>query len=62
MKKHYLIAMIFLLGMVGITNAQIKGTVLDEEGTPLPGASIVINGRYFSGFLYWIRDLAVNGQ
>ncbi|PXX24905.1 TonB-dependent receptor domain-containing protein [Arenibacter sp. ARW7G5Y1] len=44
MKKHYLIAMIFLLGMVGITNAQIKGTVLDEEGTPLPGASIVIKG------------------
>ncbi|MDL5512840.1 TonB-dependent receptor [Arenibacter sp. M-2] len=44
MKKHYLIAMIFLLGMVGITNAQIKGTVLDEEGNPLPGASIVIKG------------------
>ncbi|MDX1769207.1 MAG: TonB-dependent receptor plug domain-containing protein, partial [Arenibacter troitsensis] len=44
MKKYYFIAVIFVFGMVGLTNAQITGSVLDEEGTPLPGASIVIKG------------------
>lgn len=44
MKKYYFIAVIFVFGMVGFTNAQITGSVLDEEGTPLPGASIVIKG------------------
>ncbi|CAN0511223.1 unnamed protein product, partial [Scytosiphon promiscuus] len=44
MKKYYFIAVIFIFGMVGFTNAQITGSVLDEEGTPLPGASIVIKG------------------
>ncbi|RAJ12854.1 TonB-dependent receptor [Arenibacter echinorum] len=44
MKKYYFIALIFIFGMVGFTNAQVTGSVLDEEGTPLPGASIVIKG------------------
>ncbi|MEQ8421732.1 MAG: TonB-dependent receptor, partial [Arenibacter algicola] len=44
MKKYYFIAVIFIFGIVGFTNAQITGSVLDEEGTPLPGASIVIKG------------------
>ncbi|MCK0145730.1 TonB-dependent receptor [Arenibacter sp. F26102] len=44
MKKYYFIVLIFIFGMVGFTNAQVTGSVLDEEGTPLPGASIVIKG------------------
>ncbi|MBC8770220.1 TonB-dependent receptor [Arenibacter sp. BSSL-BM3] len=44
MKKYYFIALIFIYGMVGFTNAQVTGSVVDEEGTPLPGASIVIKG------------------
>ncbi|MEQ8217817.1 MAG: TonB-dependent receptor [Arenibacter sp.] len=44
MKKYYFIALILIFGMVGFTNAQVSGSVLDEEGTPLPGASIVIKG------------------
>lgn len=44
MKKYYFIALIFLFGMVGFTNAQVTGSVLDEDGAPLPGASIVIKG------------------
>jgi iron complex outermembrane receptor protein len=44
MKKYYLITVILIFGMFGFTNAQITGSVLDEEGTPLPGASIVIKG------------------
>ena len=44
MKKYYIIGLLFLFGMVGFTNAQVTGSVVDEDGTPLPGASIVIKG------------------
>ncbi len=36
--------MVFLLAMVSFSNAQINGTVVDDEGSPLPGASVVIKG------------------
>ncbi|NKI25847.1 TonB-dependent receptor [Arenibacter sp. 6A1] len=44
MKKHVFFVLFFLLGVVGLASAQITGTVLDEDGTPLPGASIVKKG------------------
>lgn len=44
MKKLYLILITFLIGAVAITNAQITGTVTDEDGEPLPGASLVVVG------------------
>ncbi|SHJ06318.1 iron complex outermembrane recepter protein [Arenibacter nanhaiticus] len=44
MKKHLFFVLFFLLGVVGLASAQITGTVLDEDGTPLPGASIVKKG------------------
>ncbi|ADV47691.1 TonB-dependent receptor [Cellulophaga algicola DSM 14237] len=43
MKKMYLL-FIVLLSAVSFSNAQITGTVLDDEGVPLPGASIVKKG------------------
>ncbi|WP_026808915.1 TonB-dependent receptor [Arenibacter latericius] len=44
MKKNYLTLIVLLLGAIALTNAQITGTVADEEGAPLPGASIVVVG------------------
>lgn len=44
MKKQILSVFVLLLGIVSVTNAQIKGTVLDDEGGPLPGASVVVKG------------------
>lgn len=44
MKNHYLSVIALLIGAIGITNAQITGTVTDEYGEPLPGASIVVVG------------------
>jgi len=44
MKKQYFLIMILLFGVVGMASAQITGTVLDEDGGPLPGASVVIRG------------------
>ncbi|NNG09353.1 MAG: TonB-dependent receptor, partial [Arenibacter sp.] len=44
MKKFYFITVIFMLGVIGFVSAQISGTVMDEDGAALPGASIVIKG------------------
>jgi len=44
MKKQYLLVLILLIGAIGLASAQITGTVLDDEGGPLPGASVVIKG------------------
>lgn len=44
MRKKIFMLAVLLLGAVGYTNAQITGTVLDEDGGPLPGASVVVRG------------------
>jgi iron complex outermembrane receptor protein len=44
MKKNYLIFMILLLGAFSFASAQISGTVVDENGVPLGGASLVKKG------------------
>ncbi len=44
MKTKYLIVVALLFGVVGLAGAQITGTVLDEDGAPLPGASVVVKG------------------
>ena len=43
MNKLYFCVFVFLW-TVGFASAQITGTVLDDDGTPLPGASIVKKG------------------
>jgi iron complex outermembrane receptor protein len=44
MKKNYLIFMVLLLGAFSFASAQISGTVVDENGEPLAGASLVKKG------------------
>ncbi len=44
MKTKYFMVLVLLFGVVGMASAQITGTVLDDEGAPLPGASIVVKG------------------
>ncbi|MBT8320983.1 MAG: TonB-dependent receptor [Eudoraea sp.] len=44
MKHIYILTMLFLFGLMGTTHGQISGVVIDEEGTPLAGASIVKQG------------------
>ncbi|NNK34961.1 MAG: Cna protein B-type domain protein, partial [Eudoraea sp.] len=39
MKKHLLLLVFLFLGSVTLLHSQITGTVKDEDGTPLPGAS-----------------------
>ncbi|MEJ1223478.1 TonB-dependent receptor [Sediminicola sp. 1XM1-17] len=44
MKKNYSIFMVLFLGILSFASAQITGTVYDDEGAPLPGASVVKKG------------------
>lgn len=44
MKKHLLLLVCLFLGSVTLLHSQITGTVKDEDGTPLPGASVVKKG------------------
>ncbi|MGP1990753.1 TonB-dependent receptor [Zobellia laminariae] len=44
MKKQYFLCYALFMSVIGIASAQISGTVLDEDGGPLPGASVVIKG------------------
>jgi len=42
MKNCYLFYLFVILSSGGLVNAQVTGTILDEDGAPLPGASIVL--------------------
>ncbi|WP_373519012.1 TonB-dependent receptor domain-containing protein [Pricia sp.] len=44
MKTKYFMVLVLLFGIVGLASAQITGTVLDDDGAPLPGASVVVKG------------------
>ncbi|MGB7393192.1 MAG: TonB-dependent receptor, partial [Pricia sp.] len=44
MKTKYFVLFILFFGVFGIASAQITGTILDDEGVPLPGASVVVKG------------------
>ncbi len=44
MKKHYFLFFCLLFGSLTLLHSQITGTVKDEDGAPLPGASVVKKG------------------
>ena len=44
MKKNLLLLVCLFIGSVSLLHSQITGTVKDEDGTPLPGASVVKKG------------------
>jgi len=44
MKQYYLIIFVLIFGAIGIVNGQITGTVTDDQGVPLVGASVVKKG------------------
>ena len=44
MKQHYLVILILFFGAICIANGQIRGTVTDDQGVPLVGASVVKKG------------------
>lgn len=44
MNQHYLVILVLVFGAIGIANGQISGTVTDDQGIPLVGASVVKKG------------------
>ncbi|MEE9389641.1 MAG: carboxypeptidase-like regulatory domain-containing protein, partial [Candidatus Aminicenantaceae bacterium] len=61
-KKFFKLSLIMLLalGLTSITFAQgrqtgsISGTVVDEEGNPLPGATVILTGKAVMGSLTYV--------
>lgn len=49
MKKLLLLITASCISLLAFSQRQIKGTVLDEDGTPLPGASVTISGSKSGG-------------
>ncbi|PKA97092.1 iron complex outermembrane receptor protein [Flavobacteriaceae bacterium MAR_2009_75] len=44
MKKYFLSFFILVFGFISLASAQITGTVNDDDGAPLPGASVIVKG------------------
>ncbi|WP_297703529.1 TonB-dependent receptor [uncultured Eudoraea sp.] len=44
MKQYYLVFLVLVFGAICIANGQISGTVSDDQGVPLVGASVVKKG------------------
>ena len=62
MKTKYLAVWILFLGVIGIANAQITGTVLDDEGVPLPGASVVVKGTTTGSTTDFDGNFSINAE
>ena len=42
--KQILTPILFLIGVVAFAQQSVSGTVTDESGTPIPGATVVVSG------------------
>lgn len=62
MKTKYFMVLVLLFGVVGLASAQITGTVLDDEGAPLPGASVVIKGTTTGATTDFDGNFSINAE
>lgn len=54
--------LVLLFGVVGLASAQITGTVLDDEGAPLPGASVVVKGTTTGATTDFDGNFSINAE
>ncbi|MGB6153961.1 MAG: TonB-dependent receptor, partial [Pricia sp.] len=62
MKTNYFMFLVLLFGVVGLASAQITGTVLDDEGAPLPGASVVVKGTTTGATTDFDGNFTINAE
>lgn len=62
MKTIYFTLFMLLFGAVGLVGAQITGTVLDDEGAPLPGASVVVKGTTIGSTTDFDGNFSINAE
>ena len=62
MKTKYLMILVLFLGVVGLASAQITGTVLDDEGAPLPGASVIVKNTTTGATTDFDGNFSINAE
>ncbi|HEA21311.1 MAG TPA: TonB-dependent receptor [Pricia antarctica] len=62
MKTKYLMILVLFFGVVGLASAQITGIVLDDEGAPLPGASVVVKGTTTGATTDFDGNFSINAE
>ena len=62
MRKKHLMILVFLFGVIGLAGAQVTGTVLDDEGEPLPGASVVVKGTTIGATTDFDGNFTINAE
>ncbi|SHJ25633.1 TonB-dependent receptor [Pseudozobellia thermophila] len=62
MKNLFLTFYLLVLGGLGLASAQITGTVLDEDGAPLPGASVVVKGTTTGSTTDFDGNFSINAE
>lgn len=62
MKNRFLTFCLLVLGGLGFASAQITGTVLDEDGAPLPGASVVVKGTTTGSTTDFDGNFSINAE
>ena len=62
MKAKKIMFFVLLFGAVGLTNAQISGIVLDDEGAPLPGASVVVKNTSTGATTDFDGNFTINAE
>lgn len=62
MKKHLTFFAVLFLGVISLGTAQITGTVKDDDGAPLPGASIVKKGTTVGTTTDFDGNFSINAE
>ncbi len=62
MKTKYFMVLVLVFGIVGLASAQITGIVLDDEGAPLPGASVVVKGTTTGATTDFDGNFSINAE
>ncbi|MBC6998276.1 TonB-dependent receptor [Cytophaga sp. FL35] len=62
MKQQFFNVLILVFGVIGLANAQITGTVIDDDSVPLPGASVVVKGTTTGSTTDFDGNFSINAE
>ena len=62
MKTKYVFLILLVFGAISFTSAQITGIILDDQGAPLPGASVVIQNSSMGTTTDFDGNFSINAE